>query len=100
MKTSKSIFLIVITILVFEACNEDDPAPDQSAELIGSWENVSFVATGCADPADNYNETCTSDCEILVITATTLTFDGEGPYSYTTNGNSMTINFNVGTGIE
>ena len=96
MKTSKSIFLIVITILVFEACNKDDPTPDQSAELIGSWENVSFVATGCADPADNYNETCTSYCEILEITATTLTSEGDGPYAYTTSGNSMTINSNGG----
>ena len=93
MKTLKSIFALLFMVLLLEGCKNDDPAPDQSAELIGNWEAISFVATGCADPADNYNETCTSACEILEVTAATLTFDGEGPYAYTTKQNLITINF-------
>ena len=93
MKSSKNILVMALMVLFFEGCNKDDPAPDQSAELIGSWEAVSFVSSNCKDPLDNGTTTCTSFCEILVFTATTVTFDGEGPYNYTTNGNSMTIDF-------
>lgn len=93
MKLSQIKLVMALMILLFEGCKNDDPAPDQSAELIGNWEVVTFVATGCNNPDDNYNETCTSNCEILVATATTLTIDGAGPYPYTTDGNSMTIDF-------
>ncbi len=93
MKTSKNILLIALMFLVFEGCNKDDPGPDQSAELIGAWEAVSFVSSNCKDPSENGTTTCTSFCEILVFTSTTVTFDGDGPFNYTTSGNSLTIDF-------
>ena len=53
MKSSKNILVMALIVLLFEGCNKDDPAPDQSAELIGSWEAVSFVSSNCKDPLDN-----------------------------------------------
>lgn len=93
MQTIKVIIAVTSLFLLLNGCKKDDPAPNQAAELVGTWEAVRFVASDCTDPADNENTLCTSNCEILVITATTLTSDGEGPYTYTTSGNSLTINF-------
>lgn len=84
---------MALMFILFERCSKDDPAPDQSAELIGAWENVSFVTSNCKDPSNNGTTTCTSSCEILVFTSTTFTLDGDGPYNYTTSGNSITIAF-------
>src|SRR5689334_6515480 len=95
MKTIKRLWMIALIPLLFEGCKGDDqaPAPDQSELLIGTWEALSFVASNCSDPTDNENTSCTTSCEIMVATSTSLTFDNEGPYTYTAKGNSLTINF-------
>jgi hypothetical protein len=58
--------------------------------LIGSWRFVSETATECADTDDNYSETCSRDCDVIVITANTITSDDE-TNSYTISGNQITI---------
>jgi uncharacterized protein (TIGR02145 family) len=93
-KSIKTLLFVTSVALCFVGCKNDEPDPDQSAELVGTWEAVSFVATGCSDPTNNYNETCTNACEILVATATGISFDGDGPYAYTTKGNLLTVNLN------
>ena len=91
MKTIKQVFLMTAMVIAFEGCKKDDPKPNASA-LIGSWEETSYVVTNCTDPLDNealYE--CTTICEILEVSATTVTLDGDGPYDYTASGNTVTI---------
>jgi hypothetical protein len=100
MKTIKRIYVItLITSLVFlfEGCKKDDPAPTPAEQLVGSWKEVNRVSTGCTDPADNRTETCTTGCENMVASSTTLTFTGEPPYPYTADGNTLTVT--VGTQV-
>lgn len=100
MKTSKSILFLtafLIVILSLEGCKKDDPAPTPAEQLVGSWKEVNRVSTGCTDPADNGTETCTTSCETMVASSTTLTFTGEPPYPYTADGNTLTVT--VGTKV-
>jgi hypothetical protein len=93
MKSIKSIYLIILTaslVFLFEGCKKDDPAPTPAEQLVGSWKEVSYVSTGCLDPADNESSNCTI-CETMVATASTLTFPGEPPYPYTATENILTI---------
>ena len=78
-------------MLCLEGCNTDEQSPGPS--LVGIWEAVSSVVTDCTEAANNSNTTCTNACEKLDATSNTILFDGEGPYAYTTKGNSITINF-------
>ena len=58
-------------------------------EVFENWKDI----TDCTEAANNSNTTCTNACEKLDATSNTILFDGEGPYAYTTKGNSITINF-------
>lgn len=92
MKSIKSTYLItliVCLVFLFEGCKKDDD-PTPAEQLVGSWKEVSYVASGCTDPNDNESSTCTK-CNTMVATSSTLTFTGEPPYPYTANGNTLTI---------
>ncbi len=84
----------IMLLLVVISCKKDDPAPASNA-LIGNWTFVSVSATGCTDPADNFVETCTTDCGTLAITATGWTFTQTGSSTdsgtYTISGNTVTL---------
>lgn len=77
------------------SCKDDDESKPVD-QLVGSWLEVSFVSSGCTDPDDNESSTCTK-CETLVATSSTLTFEGEPPYPYTADGNTLSVT--VGTQI-
>jgi hypothetical protein len=93
MKSIKSTYLIILIaslVFLFEGCKKDDD-PTPAEQLVGSWKEVSFASTGCTDPNENESETCTTNCETLVASGSTLTFPGEPPYAYTANGNTLTV---------
>lgn len=81
-------------LAVVVSCKKDDPAPASNA-LIGNWKFVSVAATGCTDPADNFAETCTTDCGTLAITASGWTFTQPGTTTdtgtYTISGSTVTL---------
>jgi hypothetical protein len=88
MKPQLSFFAALLVLgITFSGCNDDD---ENTSSLIGSWRFVSDVNTECADTDDNYSETCSRDCDVIVITATTITADGD-VYTYTTSGNQLTF---------
>lgn len=87
MKPQLSFFAALLVLgITFSGCNDDD---EKGSSLIASWRLVSDVNTECADTDDNYSETCSRDCDVLVFTATTITTDDNGVYTYTTNGNQL-----------
>lgn len=93
MKSIKSIYLLTLIaslVFLFEGCKKDDE-PTPAEQLVGSWKEVSFVSSGCTNPADNESSTCTTTCETFVATATTLKFGSDTPLSYTSNGNTLTV---------
>lgn len=92
MKAIKFFFLVALLLPFFEGCqSDDDPDPGQAALLIGAWQGTKYEATNCNDPDENETTTCTSSCEILIVTATTISFDGD-VYSYTAKGKKLTLN--------
>jgi hypothetical protein len=83
-------FLAALLVLAttFSGCNDDD---ENTYSLIGSWRSVSNVLTECTDTDDNYSETCSGDCDVLIFTATAITTDdNELVYTYTKSGNQLT----------
>lgn len=96
-KLSLLLLPIFCLILLSTSCKDDDDG--NPAELIvGSWRFVSYVASECSDPDDNESETCTSACEVVVITKDMVTFEGEPPESYSIDGNKIT--FGTGSGAD
>jgi len=99
----KSLFCaIVITCFSLSCRKKSDPSP--ANPLIGSWKEVSYVFSGCTDPADDLGLTnCTTDCETLIFTATTLKISQGGSAdetnNYSVNGNVLTVSPNV-TGVS
>lgn len=91
------VFLLLLSSvsLLNTSCRKDDEAKPAD-KLVGTWLEVSYVSSGCTDPNDNESGNCTN-CETLVATATTLTFEGEPPYSYTADGNTLSVT--VGTQV-
>jgi hypothetical protein len=93
--------IIILTIAamvnLFNGCNNDkeDPAPTQAELLIGTWQFTNGVVSECTDPLDNYTETCTTECETIVVTSSTVTMLGDS-YPYTINGNNLSINMGSG----
>lgn len=93
MKSIRTIFLLTLIasfIFQFEGCKKDDD-PTPAEQLVGSWKEVSYVSTGCTDPNDNESNTCTTNCETLVVTATTLKIGSDPALSYTASGNTLTV---------
>lgn len=93
MKSIKSTYLIILIaslVFLFEGCKKDDD-PSPAEQLVGSWKEVSYVSTGCTDPSDNESGTCTTKCETLVATSSTLTFGSDPALSYTASGNTLTV---------
>lgn len=90
----KILGLIFIIPLVFSSCKDDE---NKGASLVGTWEEVSFVSSGCVDPDDNESSTCTVDCERIVVTANTITIDTEPAINYTVNGNQITLSQTFGS---
>jgi len=91
MKTYRFFFLMMLMTLVFEGCKKDDD-PSPNASLVNSWKEVSYVVSGCTDPTENESTTCTTGCETLVISATTISFYGIS-LPYTVSGNTISIDF-------
>lgn len=89
MKPQLSLFIALLVLgITFSGCNDNDENP---SSLIGSWRSVSNVLTECTDTDDNYSETCSLDCDVLVFTATAITTDdNELLYTYITSGNQLT----------
>lgn len=84
------LFMVLSVSLFNTSCKDDDDDAKPVDQLIGSWLEVSFVSSGCTDPADNETSTCTT-CETLVATSSTLTFESEPPYPYTADGNTLSV---------
>lgn len=94
-KYSKLLSLVIIIAGVIVSCSKSDPAPSQASALIGNWKAVSYQRTGCTDPTYNESLTaCTTSCETLSITATTVTVTvpGSAPMSFTYTVTGSTIN--------
>lgn len=87
------LFVFVVPILI-SSCKDDDEAP--GAALIGTWEEKSFVSSGCIDPDDNESATCTSSCERVVVTENTVKFGSDPAISYTVKGNQLSISESSG----
>jgi len=84
----KLLGVILIIPIVFSSCEDDD---DTGASIVGTWEEVSFVASGCIDPTDNETFTCTSSCERIVVTNNTVTIGTNPALNYTVSGNQLSI---------
>lgn len=91
----KIIGLILVIPLAFSSCKDDE---NEGASLVGTWDEVSFVSSGCTDSADNENFTCTSSCERIVVTESTVKFGSDPALSYTINGNQIMLT-QSGSGI-
>jgi hypothetical protein len=94
MKNTLNLFAFLALLLVsfqFSSCSSDDDPEITAESLIGTWTQTSFVSTGCTDPNDNQDlSTCTTACETIVVTATTVSINGDAPMTYTTDGNTIT----------
>lgn len=90
----KILGLIFLIPLAFSSCKDDE---SKGASLVGTWEEVSFVSSGCVDPADNESSTCTSSCERIVVTANTITIGTEPAINYTVSGNQITLSQTFGS---
>ncbi len=89
MKNYIKLLVVVFALpLAFTSCKDDENA---GSSLIGTWEEVSFVSSGCVDPADNETFSCTSSCERIVVTENTVKFDNDPVISYSINGNQITL---------
>ncbi len=86
--------LILVLPLAFSSCKDDE---NEGASLVGTWEETSYTSSGCIDPADNETYTCTSSCERIVVTGSTITIDNEPPINYTVNGNQITLSQTFGS---
>ncbi|MEZ4973235.1 MAG: hypothetical protein R2820_07985 [Cyclobacteriaceae bacterium] len=86
-----TVAVIGLLLSVSSCKDDDDPSP-----LIGTWEEKSYVASGCIDPDDNETFTCTSSCETIVITENTIKIDTDPAIPYTTDGNKLTISQTTG----
>ncbi len=84
-----TISTLLLILVPFSSCKDDDE-PSASG-LIGTWKEVSFEASGCTDPNDNEPlSTCSTTCETIVVTATTISFSGTS-FPYTASGNTITV---------
>ena len=80
--------LFAIVFLCVLSCKKDDPAPPS---IEGKWTETTYVVSGCDDPSDNEPETtCTTSCEVFVISATTITSDGD-VQAYTKTATTITV---------
>ncbi|MGC4023159.1 MAG: lipocalin family protein [Cyclobacteriaceae bacterium] len=91
-KNRSWIFIVVIFIAI--GCSKSSSS--SSVNLSGTWKLTAEKATGCTDSNNNYNESCTSSCPVLVLTSTAYTFkDGSGNVidtgTYTVGGGKITI---------
>lgn len=80
--------LLLISSVVFVSCKDDegnDPDP-----LLGTWVEKSYTQSGCDNPDNNVNETCTSGCDEIVITESNVTIDGAS-YPYTKTSTTITV---------
>ncbi len=98
----KKLIVLLLTIpcviLLSTSCKDDAKSANPADLIIGSWQMVSFVASECADPADNETETCSTGCEITIFTKDTVTFEGEPSEPYSIDGNKIT--FGTGSGAD
>lgn len=87
------LFIFALPILV-SSCKDDDESP--GAALIGTWEEKSFVSSGCIDPNDNESSTCTASCEQIVVTENTVKIGSDPAIPYTIKGNQLSISESAG----
>lgn len=87
------LFLFSMASLLIISCKDDDENPANA--LIGTWKFVSYVASGCTNPDDNENSSCSTDCDTFIFTADKLTIKASGDpdetLTYTIKGNEITI---------
>ncbi|MGE0587864.1 MAG: hypothetical protein AB7O48_04780 [Cyclobacteriaceae bacterium] len=81
----------VTSLAMLSACKDDDEANP----LIGTWIFKSEATTECSDSDFNGTESCSTDCDEIVITATTIT-DDTGSSNYTLDGNKIVISGSLG----
>ncbi len=79
--------LYAIVFLCVLSCKKDDPAPPS---LEGTWTLTSEVYSGCDDPLDDDSVTCTSSCDVVVVSATSITSDGD-TQSYTKTATTISV---------
>ncbi len=72
------VFLLLLSVaaLFTTSCKDDDDNSNPANLIIGSWKMVSYVATECVDPTENGTETCSTSCEVTIVTKDTVTFKG------------------------
>lgn len=86
--------LIVIgSLSLIISCKDDE---ESANPLIGTWEFVSEVVSECDDADFNGTETCTSSCDRIVVSATTITQDTD-VLNYTLDGNKILIEEKIGS---
>lgn len=90
----KVIVIVLLIPLAFSSCKDDE---NKGASLVGTWEEVSFVASGCVDANDNESYSCTSSCERIVVTANTITIGSDPAINYSVNGNQITLTQTFGS---
>ena len=79
-----TVFLIFVSIL---SCEDSETVNT----LLGTWQEIKFEVTECENSDFNRIRECTSTCQQLTFTETTVTFDNDPPIAYALDGNVITI---------
>jgi len=95
MKDIKYLFVMFFAVMLSVSCSKDDSSSDSSA-LVGSWETTNI------QEGIEYNITITFNANNSGTTIMTSTFDGftkteSDAFTWSTDGNKLTINSDVGT---
>jgi hypothetical protein len=94
MKNYIKLLLIVFAIpMAISSCKDDD----EGGSPIGTWKTSSYTNTECADPDDNGSITCTSNCEVIIITENSIKFGSDPAEPLTISGNTFTVDGESGT---
>jgi len=96
MKSVKYLFVMVFAVVLSVSCSsDDDSSSSNSSNLVGSWE------TSNMQEGIEYNITITFNANNSGTTIMTSTFDGitkteSDAFTWSTDGNKLTINSDVG----
>jgi len=81
------VFVALLVASLIYSCKESE----SNNSLLGTWEETSFVVTECQNPDFNNSEICSSACQKLTFSDSTVVFDNDAPINYAVDGNVITI---------